>query len=118
MEQHTTTQNKGATWLEMAAETWAALSRDGVSLTGDQFAHAFAARLGMDREQIASWMQGVEVLAASPEAALQAVESTNDHVTGARLKLAGRRWSEQGAVAMARLRTDLFHGIWEARTRQ
>jgi hypothetical protein len=46
------------------------------------------------------------------------VESANYHVTGARLKLPGMRWSEQGAAAMARLRSDLFNGIWETRTRQ
>lgn len=47
-----------------------------------------------------------------------AVESTNYHVTGARLKLPGMRWSEKGAAEMARLRADLFNGIWETRTRQ
>jgi len=46
------------------------------------------------------------------------VESTNYHVTGARLKLQGMRWSEQGAAEMARLRADLFNGVWEERTRQ
>jgi hypothetical protein len=46
------------------------------------------------------------------------VESANYHVTGARLKLPGMRWSEQGAAAMARLRTDLFNGLWQTRTRQ
>ncbi|HJS82782.1 MAG TPA: ISKra4 family transposase, partial [Nitrososphaera sp.] len=47
-----------------------------------------------------------------------AVESANYHVTGARLKLQGMRWSENGAAEMARLRTDLFNGKWESRTRQ
>jgi len=47
-----------------------------------------------------------------------AVESTNDHVTGARLKLPGMRWSAQGAAEMTRLRADLFNGMWETRTRQ
>lgn len=47
-----------------------------------------------------------------------AVESANYHVTGARLKLQGMRWSEQGAREMAYLRADLFNGEWEARTRQ
>ncbi len=47
-----------------------------------------------------------------------AVESANYHVTGARLKLQGMRWSEQGAREMAYLRADLFNGDWEARTRQ
>lgn len=46
-----------------------------------------------------------------------AVESANYHVTGARLKLQGMRWSEQGARDMAYLRADLFNGNWEARTR-
>lgn len=46
-----------------------------------------------------------------------AVESANYHVTGARLKLQGMRWSEQGAREMAYLRADLFNGNWEARTR-
>jgi len=47
-----------------------------------------------------------------------AIESANYHVTGARLKLQGMRWSEQGAREMAYLRADLFNGEWEARTRQ
>jgi hypothetical protein len=47
-----------------------------------------------------------------------AIESTNYHVTGARLKLPGMRWSETGAAHMARLRTDLFNGLWQQRTRQ
>lgn len=46
-----------------------------------------------------------------------AVESANYHVTGARLKLQGMRWSAQGAKEMAYLRADLFNGAWEARTR-
>ena len=46
------------------------------------------------------------------------VESANFHVTGARLKLQGMRWSEQGAREMAYLRADLFNGSWEARSRQ
>lgn len=46
-----------------------------------------------------------------------AVESANYHVTGARLKLQGMRWSPQGAREMAYLRADLFNGAWEARTR-
>lgn len=46
-----------------------------------------------------------------------AVESANYHVTGARLKLQGMRWSEQGARDMAHLRADLFNGRWEATTR-
>jgi hypothetical protein len=40
-----------------------------------------------------------------------AVESANSHVTGARLKLPGMRWSEEGAAQMARLRADLFNGV-------
>ena len=47
-----------------------------------------------------------------------AVESANYHVTGARMKLQGMRWSEQGAAQMARLRADLFNGKWERRTRE
>jgi hypothetical protein len=45
------------------------------------------------------------------------VESANYHVTGARLKLQGMRWSEEGAAQMARLRADLFNGVWQQRTR-
>jgi hypothetical protein len=47
-----------------------------------------------------------------------AVESTNYHVTGARLKLPGMRWSEKGAAQMAALRADLFNGRWQQRTHQ
>ena len=47
-----------------------------------------------------------------------AIESTNYHVTGARLKLQGMRWSETGAAHMARLRADLFNGVWQERSRQ
>lgn len=46
------------------------------------------------------------------------VESANYHVTGARLKAQGMRWSELGAAQMARLRADLFNGIWDKRTRE
>ena len=46
-----------------------------------------------------------------------AVESANYHLTGARLKLQGMRWSEQGARDMAFLRADLFNGQWENSTR-
>jgi hypothetical protein len=45
-----------------------------------------------------------------------AVESANYHVTGARLKLQGMRWSEAGAREMAYLRADLFNGNWERTT--
>ena len=44
------------------------------------------------------------------------VESANYHVTGARLKQQGMRWSEPGAAHMARLRADLFNDLWEQRT--
>jgi len=47
-----------------------------------------------------------------------AVESANFHVTGARLKLQGMRWSAEGAAQMAALRADLFNGRWEQRTRR
>jgi hypothetical protein len=50
-----------------------------------------------------------------------AVESANYHVTGTRLKLQGEqkvRWSESGAAQMARLRADLFNGLWQQRTRE
>jgi len=47
-----------------------------------------------------------------------AVESANFHVTGARLKLQGMRWTEQGARHMAALRADLFNDRWEERSRQ
>lgn len=40
------------------------------------------------------------------------VESANFHVTGARLKLQGMRWSPRGASHMASLRADLFNGTW------
>jgi hypothetical protein len=46
------------------------------------------------------------------------VESANYHVTGARLKLQGMRWSEEGAAHMARLRADLFNERWRQRTRE
>ena len=46
------------------------------------------------------------------------VESANFHVTGARLKLQGMRWSEAGAAGMAVLRADLFNDRWEQRTRE
>lgn len=46
------------------------------------------------------------------------VESTNYHVTGARLKLAGMRWSEEGAGQMSSLRADLFNGVWRERSQQ
>jgi hypothetical protein len=46
------------------------------------------------------------------------VESANYHVTGARLKLQGMRWSEAGAAEMAKLRADLFNNRWRERTRQ
>lgn len=47
-----------------------------------------------------------------------AVESANFHVTGARLKLQGMRWSESGARTMALLRADLFNGNWESTTQE
>lgn len=46
------------------------------------------------------------------------VESANYHVTGARTKAQGMRWSEKGVAEMARLRADLFNEVWEERTRQ
>jgi hypothetical protein len=46
------------------------------------------------------------------------VESANYHVTGARLKMQGMRWSEKGAAEMARLRTDLANDVWRQRTRE
>jgi hypothetical protein len=45
-----------------------------------------------------------------------AVESANFHVTGARLKLQGMRWSLSGAAQMAALRADLFNGRWRRTT--
>jgi len=47
-----------------------------------------------------------------------AVESANFHVTGARLKLQGMRWSADGATQMAALRADLFNGRHFERSRQ
>jgi len=46
------------------------------------------------------------------------VESANYHVTGARLKLQGMRWSQEGTAQMALLRADLFNGVWQRRTRE
>ena len=45
------------------------------------------------------------------------VESANYHVTGARLKLQGMRWSVTGAAELAALRADLCSGNWEKRSR-
>lgn len=47
-----------------------------------------------------------------------AVESANFHVTGARLKLQGMRWSEHGAAQMAALRADLHNGHHQIRSRE
>ncbi len=47
-----------------------------------------------------------------------AVESANFHVTGNLLMLQGVRWSAEGAGHLAALRTDLFNGRCEARTRE
>lgn len=47
-----------------------------------------------------------------------AIESANYHVTGARLKLPGMRWSEDGAAQMASLRAELFNGVWRERSQQ
>ena len=46
------------------------------------------------------------------------VESANFHVTGARLKQQGMRWSEGGAREMAMLRADLCNRDWSRRSRQ
>lgn len=46
------------------------------------------------------------------------VESANFHVTGARLKQQGMRWSEKGAREIALLRADLCNGLWSSRSRQ
>jgi hypothetical protein len=45
-----------------------------------------------------------------------AVESANFHVTGARLKLQGMRWTQSGAAQMAVLRADLFNDRWQQTT--
>jgi len=45
------------------------------------------------------------------------VESANYHVTGARLKQQGMRWSEDGAKHLAALRADLCNGDWDKRSR-
>lgn len=45
------------------------------------------------------------------------VESANFHVTGARLKQQGMRWSEKGAREIALLRADLCNGLWSQRSR-
>jgi len=46
------------------------------------------------------------------------VESANFHVTGARLKQQGMRWSERGASEIAALRADLCNERWAERSRQ
>lgn len=46
------------------------------------------------------------------------VESANFHVTGARLKQQGMRWSEKGAREIAALRADLCNDRWAIRSRQ
>lgn len=46
------------------------------------------------------------------------IESANYHVTGARLKMQGMRWSEKGAAEMARLRADYANHEWRHRTRE
>lgn len=46
------------------------------------------------------------------------VESANYHVTGARLKMQGMRWSIKGAAEMARLRADLANDQWRQTTRE
>ena len=46
------------------------------------------------------------------------VESANYHVTAARLKMQGMRWSVKGAAEMARLRADLANDVWRQRTRE
>ena len=45
------------------------------------------------------------------------VESANFHVTGARLKQQGMRWSKKGASELAFLRADLCNGRWASRSR-
>jgi hypothetical protein len=45
------------------------------------------------------------------------VESANFHVTGARLKQQGMRWSETGARELALLRADLCSDRWAERSR-
>jgi hypothetical protein len=46
------------------------------------------------------------------------VESANFHVTGARIKQQGMRWTRKAAGEMAVLRADHANGHWERRTRQ
>ncbi|MCB9740614.1 MAG: hypothetical protein H6747_15225, partial [Deltaproteobacteria bacterium] len=46
------------------------------------------------------------------------VESANYHVTGARLKQQGMRWSSDGAARLAVLRADLCNGDWHSRSEQ
>jgi hypothetical protein len=46
------------------------------------------------------------------------VESANYHVTGARLKQQGMRWSSDGAARLAMLRADLCNGDWQSRSEQ
>ena len=47
-----------------------------------------------------------------------AIESTNHHLTGGRLRQQGMRWNEAGAAEMTGLRADLFNGRWRMRSRQ
>lgn len=46
------------------------------------------------------------------------VESANYHVTGARLKQQGMRWSPTGAKNLAALRADLCNRTWGKRSRE
>lgn len=55
--------------------------------------------------------------AANYRVTTAAVENANYHVTGARMKQQGMRWSRKGAAEMAPLRADLFNGTWRSRTR-
>ena len=64
------------------------------------------------------WMDSPSYRAQGLRITSGTVESANYHVTGARLKQQGMRWSEKGAAEMDRLRADLFNGVWEKRTRE
>jgi hypothetical protein len=66
----------------------------------------------LDRMKYDQWeARGLQISSAP-------VESANYHVTGARLKQQGMRWTRKAANEMATLRADQANGHWERRTRQ
>ena len=65
-----------------------------------------------DRMAYASYVAQKREISSAP------VESANYHVTGARLKQQGMRWTPEAAHEMAVLRADLCNDQWRKRTRQ